>query len=319
MDKQVLASKFQVHYYFDDHSHSMDAMVRNQCECEIIAILLEIANALEENILIESEAHQEGGLRDIWKVANANAGMLSVIVGIASLALPLLPKSDSELERLQKEELRLSIEERKLRIEKLKAEVKSDNVTPETISKVAEVVNENYKVITRRSNLFKHLDNYPKVIQLGVNSLTESGEEALPESHISRSAFKQYVLPTHRLPMQTIDDAVIEIVSPVLRQGNYRWKGIWQGQNISFTMKDISFKQDVLSKQISFQHGSSIRCVMNIRSKLDHIGEIVITSFSVETVLEHGHGVDSHETPQGSAYHHRRSLEAAQGDLFETS
>ncbi|NOJ21205.1 hypothetical protein [Vibrio coralliilyticus] len=319
MDKQVLANKFQVHYYFNDDSHSMDALVRHQCEAEIIAILFEVATTIDENIQIESEAHQEGGLRDIWKVANANAGILSVIVGIASLAIPLLPKSDSELERLQKEELRLSIEERKLRIEKLKAEVKSERVTSETVSKVAEVVNENYKVITRRSNLFKYLSAYPKVTKIGINGLTESGSDAMPELHISRAVFKKFVLPSHRLPIQTIDDAVIEIVSPVLRQGNYRWKGIWQGQNISFTMKDISFKQDVLSKQISFQHGSCIRCVMNIRSKLDHIGKIVITSFSVETVLEHGHGVDSHETPQGSAYHHRRGLEAAQGDLFETS
>lgn len=315
----MLASKFQLHYYFDDDSHSMDAMVRNQCECEVIAILLEIANTLSESIQIDSEAHQEGGLRDIWKIANANAGMLSVIVGIASLAIPLLPKSDSELERLQKEELRLSIEERKLRIEKLKTEVKSDNVTPDTVSKVAEVVNENYKVIARRSNLFKYLDGYPKVTQLGINGLTKYGEDASPESYISRVSFKKYVLPSHRLPMQTVDDAVIEIVSPVLRQGNYKWKGIWQGQNISFTMKDANFKQEVLSKQISFQHGSCIRCALNIRSKLDHLGEIVITSYSVDTVLEIGQANNAHQTPQGKAYRHQRDLQTAQGDLFETS
>ncbi|MBN3573090.1 hypothetical protein JYA57_08390 [Vibrio neptunius] len=319
MDKQVLVNKFQLHYYFNDDSHSMDALVRHQCEAEVIAILFEIAATINEHIQIESEARQEGGLRDIWRVASANAGILSVIVGIASIAIPLLPKSDSELERLQKEELRLSIEERKLRIEKLKAEVRSERVSLKTVSQVAEVVNENYKVITRRSNLFKSLSAYPKVTKLGINGLTASGSDAMPESQISRAAFKQFVLPSHRLPIQTIDNAVIEIVSPVLRQGNYRWKGIWQGQNISFAMKDLSFKQDVLSKQISFQHGSSIRCVMDIRSKLDQVGEIIITSFSVVTVLEHGHGVDSHKTPQGGAYHHLRGLEDAQGDLFETT
>ena len=54
MDKQVLANKFQVHYYFNDDSHSMDALVRHQCEAEIIAILFEVATTIDENIQIES-------------------------------------------------------------------------------------------------------------------------------------------------------------------------------------------------------------------------------------------------------------------------
>ena len=81
MNKPHLANKFQMHYYFGDDSHTMDALVRNRCEAEVIAILTEIAKTLDESILIECEAHREGGLRDIWQLANANAGVLSVIVG----------------------------------------------------------------------------------------------------------------------------------------------------------------------------------------------------------------------------------------------
>ncbi len=316
MKKSLLANKFQMHYYFGDDSHTMDALVRNRCEAEIIAILTEIAKTLDEKILIECEAHREGGLRDIWKLTNANAGVLSVIVGVAAIAVPLLPKSDSELERLQKEDLRLSIEERKLRVQKLKAEIKTDSVQTETVAEVAEVVNENYKVITRRSNLFKHLSTYNKVTKLGVNSLLPDGQEMNPEFEIVRGNFKRFILSSNVLPVETVEEAVIEIVSPVLMRGNYKWKGIFEGEAISFSMKDPIFKQDVHDERISFQHGSSIKCALNIHSKLDEVGEIVTTGYSVETVLDNINGREINQTSQGLAYRHKRTLQKAQGDLF---
>lgn len=318
MNKPLLANKFQMHYYFGDESHTMDALVRNRCEAEVIAILAEIAKALGENILIECEAHREGGLRDIWKLANANAGVLSVIVGIAAIAVPLLPKSDSELERLQKEDLRLSIEERTLRIQKLKAEIEAESVQSATVVKVAEVVNENYKVITRRSNLFKHLSTYNKVIKLGVNGLLPDGRDAMSESEVARGNFKRFILSSNVLPVETVDEAIIEIVSPVLKQGNYKWKGTFDGETISFSMNDQVFKQDVLDERISFQHGSAIKCVLNIYSKLDEVGEIVVTGYSVDTVLDNINGQHVSQTLQGLAYRHKRTLETGQGDLFES-
>ncbi|PMG19437.1 hypothetical protein [Vibrio splendidus] len=316
MKKSLLANKFQMHYYFGDDSHTMDALVRNRCEAEIIAILTEIAKTLDEKILIECEAHREGGLRDIWKLANANAGVLSVIVGIAAIAVPLLPISDSELERLQKEDLRLSIEERKLRVQKLKAEIKAGSVQTETVAEVAEVVNENYKVITRRSNLFKYLSTYNKVTKLGVNSLLPNGQETNPESEIARGNFRRFILSSNVLPVETVDEAIIEIVSPVLKRGNYKWKGIFDGEAISFSMKDQTFKQDVHDERISFQHGSSIKCALNIHSKLDEVGEVVTTGYSVETVLDNINGREINQTSQGLVYRHKRTLQKGQGDLF---
>ncbi len=294
----------------------MDAIVRNRCEAEIIAILIEIAKTLNESVLIECEAHREGGLRDIWKLANANAGVISIIIGIASIVVPLLPRSDSELDRLQKEDLRLSIEERKLRIKLLKTEIESSNINYNTLAKAAEVVNENYKIITRRSNFFKHLNSYKKVFKVGVNSLTADDIESKPESEITRNRFSRFILNSNSLPIQTVDEAVIEIVSPVLKQGNYKWKGIFDGEPISFIMKDNVFKQDVLSERISFQHGSAIKCALIIYRKLDEIGEIVTTGYAVETVIENISGYKNVETIQGRAYRHKRSLQNSQGDLF---
>lgn len=60
-----LAGKLQLHYYLDGGSHSMDALVRNKCEAEILALIQEASNEFGFQLAIESEAFQEGGLKGI--------------------------------------------------------------------------------------------------------------------------------------------------------------------------------------------------------------------------------------------------------------
>lgn len=57
-----LAEKLELHYYLSNGSHAMDAIVRNKCETEVLAIIQEISNSLGFQVNIESVAYQEGGL-----------------------------------------------------------------------------------------------------------------------------------------------------------------------------------------------------------------------------------------------------------------
>nr|VVV06030.1 hypothetical protein AW0309160_03514 [Aliivibrio wodanis] len=316
MENYNTAAKFQMHYYFEDKSHSMDAFVRNKCESEILAIITEIAKTLNVKIQIESEVRKEGGLREIWAFTNANAGVLSVIISIAALVSSRIPVGDSELEDLQKQDLKLSIQERQLRINKLKAEIKDDVITAETVGKVADLVAKDNKIIIRKSNLYKSLDTYRKVSKIGVNGLDLSDKEISAELIVKRPDFKKFIVKSNVLPVEAIEDAVIEIVSPVLKSGNYKWKGIFEGESINFSMADKSFQLDVLSEKISFQHGSMIKCTLLIHSKIDEVGEVVITGYSVDTVLENMEGHSFVETKQGKSYRNQKALKAAQGDLF---
>jgi hypothetical protein len=81
-------------------------------------------------------------------------------------------------------------------------------------------------------------------------------------------------------------------------------------------MIDKDFKEDVLFERISFQHGSAITSVLYIHKKLDEIGEIVITGYSVDTVLDNIDGQKRSETVQGRQYRHHKKLVDNQGDLF---
>ncbi|MBM4923809.1 hypothetical protein HYO37_22360 [Vibrio parahaemolyticus] len=313
------STKLQMHYYLENGSHTMDAIARNKCESEVLAIVQEIAKVLNTQIVIEAEAWKEGGLRDIWAFTNANAAVISVIVSIAGIVISRIPTTDPELEQLQKEDLKLSILERRINLAKLQKEVEEDKVTQDTVEKVASLVDTNYKVVTRKSNFYKQLNNTPKITKVGINGLDKEGEEAFKEAMVQRSDFKRFILHSNSLPVQIEDNAVIEIISPVLRNGRHKWKGIYKGESISFSMNDQDFKRDVLSEQISFTHGAAIKCVLHIHRKLDEVGDVVVTGYSVDTVIENGQESVFQETMQGKKYRHQKALKDAQQDLFASN
>ncbi|CAI2311035.1 conserved hypothetical protein [Vibrio parahaemolyticus] len=313
------STKLQMHYYLENGSHSMDAIARNKCESEVLAIVQEIAKVLNTQIVIEAEAWKEGGLRDIWAFTNANAAVISVIVSIAGIVISRIPTTDPELEQLQKEDLKLSVLERRINLAKLQKEVEEDKVTQDTVEKVASLVDTNYKVVTRKSNFYKQLNNTPKITKVGINGLDKEGEEAFKEAMVQRSDFKRFILHSNSLPVQIEDNAVIEIISPVLRNGRHKWKGIYKGESISFSMNDQDFKRDVLSEQISFTHGAAIKCVLHIHRKLDEVGDVVVTGYSVDTVIENGQESVFQETMQGKKYRHQKALKDAQQDLFASN
>ncbi|MEZ9432286.1 hypothetical protein AB4224_02880 [Vibrio lentus] len=313
------STKLQLHYYLENSSHSMDALARNKCESEIIAIVQEVAKALNTHIVIEAEARKEGGLRDVLTFVNANVAVISVVVSVVGIVISRIPTADPELEHLQKEDLKLSILERKARLANLEKEIAEDNLSQDTVEKVAELVDSNYKVVTRKSNFYKQLNSTPKVTKVGINGLDSDGEEAFKEAMVERTDFKRFILHSNVLPVHVEENAIVEIISPVLRSGRHKWKGLYEGESISFSMNDKDFKQDVLSEQISFTHGAAIKCVLHIHRKIDEVGDIVITGYSVDTVIENGQDESFNETLQGKKYRHQKALKSAQQDLFASN
>ncbi|EFR8004528.1 hypothetical protein IIH26_001513, partial [Campylobacter jejuni] len=61
---EYIKQNFQIHYYFDDNSHSMNAFVRNAMEKDFLNFINEIGNILDIKIKLESQAREEGGLKE---------------------------------------------------------------------------------------------------------------------------------------------------------------------------------------------------------------------------------------------------------------
>jgi hypothetical protein len=247
------AEKLQLHYYLNDGSHSMDALVRNKCEAEILAIIQEISNLLALPINIESEAFREGGLKEIWRFIGKNSGQLTFLLGVISVILVIFPVSDREEDSLKKELIKLSIEEKELSIEKLKRELDDGRLSKDSVDHVVRELNRNAKITARKSNFYRNLAHYERVTGIGIVTLNNNNIPITDELYVSRADFSGFVVHRNEIPTETIEDAEIKIISPVLEEDNYKWKGLYKGIVISFSMTDAEFKNAVLRKEISFQ------------------------------------------------------------------
>lgn len=328
-----IANKLEIHYYLANDEHSMNALVRNKCETELLAIFKEVCATFDIDLPVETLAYREGGLKEIWKFLGENGvqiqtalAIFTFVLTIAGIALSRIPVSDAEKDQREKElaelsieEKRLSIEEKRLAIQKLKKEMASGEVAPETIDLGAKAAAQNIKIYARKSNFYRLLDQYSKVTGIAFSPLDQDNVPVANERFVPRADFKNHILLTNELPVESIESAMVEIVSPVLKGGNYHWKGVYQGKPISFSMTDAEFKNSVLRKEVSFQHGSSIECVLQVSRKLDEFGEVVITGYSVPTVIQKIDGEQKFETTQGRRYRAHRKFEEGQIDLFAAS
>lgn len=329
-----IAERLEVHYHLRDNAHSMNAFVRNKCEAEALVAFQYMAGRLGFDLLLETTAYTEGGLREVWKFISKkdNAAAATLLVALLTLMVNIWnapPKPDKELEKAQKELLLLTIQEKKLAIEKLAQEAakelvpkqptpaapeKQSSANPEPPAKVQ--LQMDLRVRTRRSNFYKALLPYDKVVGVGFNVAVDSTMTAAAEVYVPRSSFSGFILHTDKLPSEIVPDAVIEIVAPVIRAGEIQWKGVWREDVIGFTMADKDFKDMVLRREVSFQHGNAIQCVLAIEKKLDVAGEAKVTGYVVETVLAKIEGNVTTETRQGRAKKFHDKHADDQNDLF---
>lgn len=256
------ANLLELHYYFNDSTHEIDAFLRNKCEAELLEIVLQTATLLEIDANLIKEAYKEGGFRDIWKAAGDNASQITLLLLIVQIIISIIPLTDSEDKKLETEESRLGIEEKKLNIEKLKQEIEKGKPTSESTEQAAKSIGSNLKVIKRKSNFFSSISESQKIERIGVGILDSRGEPISPERVIQRADFGKYILSTNKLRSEENECAEIEIVSPVLKEGRYKWKGVYNDTPISFEMLDTRFRDSVLIENIPFKHGSKIVCVL---------------------------------------------------------
>lgn len=314
------ANKLELHYYFNDNSHTMDALIRNKCEAELLALINEVKNSLGFDFSLDAEALREGGLINKWKALGENQAQIQIILTIILIIIGLATLYQSKDDEIDIELKKLDREEKLLNIEKLKRELAEGNTNDKTVKESAISINNDFKILTRKSNLYKQLDSYEKITKLGINALTIDDKPIQPEKIIPKADFYKYILSTNDLPVEVVEDAEIEIISPVLREGKYKWKGIYQDEPISFHMADTEFKNDVLSKKVSFQHGTIILCVLKICRELDETGEIVVKAvngYTVNTVISKIDDEKISETSQGRRYKLSKKFIEGQEELFK--
>lgn len=317
MQEQTLANKLELHYYFDvsDNSHTMNAFVRNRCEFELLQIYTELQKELELDVKIETEAFEEGGLIEVWTFLADNAIQITLLLTALSQVISRIPLKKTKLEE---KDLKLSIEERKLNIKALKKELKGKEPEQITIQNLNLIIDSNPKILKHLSNYYKQLYNYPKVKKISTTKLSVIKTKVEESKFIARTEFDKFVIESDELKSEIDETATIEIISPVLKKGKYKWKGVYGkiGEAVDFYMKDKIFKQSVIAEGIEFKNGTFIDCILEKSRKINEIGEIYTSAYSVLTVLKKHYENTVAETPQGKRFRKEKEAEKQQFKLF---
>lgn len=315
----VCGNTIELHYWFGDETHTMDAIVQNKCEYNFLGVLKEVAANFNAEIIIETEPLAAGGLKRWFKIIlkeeNKKATItLAIIVSlltgvfitpittsISKITEKLIEEifEDREVKELEKEKL-------KLEIEKLRQDIQEKN----------QLLKQNSIIKKKRSNFYEALDGYPKVDKVSFLIEDDDKVKITEEKIVYRKNFKEFVLINDDLEPIEIEHAVIEIISPVLKKGNYKWMGIYEGEPIPFNMKSNEFKTLIQTGIIQFKNGTSINCFLVINRKIDNEGIEKVISYDVMRVNNYFENDKPIETPEGKNHRQKKEADKLQLKLF---
>jgi len=244
----------------------MNAFVRNAMEKDFLNIVNTISSSLNLKIELESRAAKEGGFIEILDIIEAHPVSSTIIVSSAGYAikrfLEYLLTGAYKKNKLENEKLELEI----LKLKKESASIDENQLE----QKLARPI----------SNYYAKIEKYEKIRAVGF------GNEINNEYVVQRDEFRNFILIDDK-EEEVDDDANIEIISPVLKEGRYKWRGIYKNESIDFSMGDSKFKNDIIDGRYDFGNGSFINCQLFITKTYDEFGnECKNRSYRVAKVYE---------------------------------
>ncbi|MCB4758781.1 MAG: hypothetical protein LGB70_06750 [Sulfurovum sp.] len=292
--------RFQIHYYFNDDSHSMNAFVRNKAEKDLLEAVQQVGSILECEFTIESEAYTEGGLVETLALIGipTTATLHYLSPAINQILIHYFTK-DADDKKLK--ELDIQIKEETLK------KLQLDNIQ----NKDKQIL-EDKQAIRYISNFYTKINHYEKVQKIGFRSVNDNSQEYI----VDRKYFPNFILEENK-EIYEDENAVIEIISPILKEGKYKWKGIYNGEKIDFSMGDYAFKKEVIEGKHTFINGSFIECKLQITVVYDDFGDEKRRSYSVKEV----YSIQELPTEQLklTKLGKKRQREKQQGSLFDFS
>jgi hypothetical protein len=318
-DSHGVNYKLQFHYWFSDKSHTMDALVHNKCERELLELTKAVAKLCGVAIKMETEPSGKGGLKS-WlsilakspkRTPSVKIALVNVLVA-ASVVTPNHKTTNSVVEALlaklmTEEELdKANRNQFQQEISALKLE--AANLLP--------LLDQNGVVKKRRSNFYDLLRKYQKVKSVSVALTDDVKKPVTEEQLIAREDFKSFIVSSNVSVPQVIENAQIEIISPVLMKGKHKWKGLYLGEAISFVMKSDDFMSLVQSGKVEFKSGSTIACTLQIEKKINGIGVERIIGYNILGVGSYSENGKTTETPEAKQKQKHATVSKRQLDLF---
>lgn len=250
--------QFIIHYYLADKSHSMDTFAKNSIEKDFLNIINVIKNEFNVEIKLESKVPKEGGFVEILDIIEAHPVASTIIASSVSYTIKQIAELIKYFLSGKYKKDKLELEKSALENEKLKLEIsklKNENTDNQLEQKIARPL----------SNYYTKIEKYEKIEAVGF------GKTINDEYKVERKDFKNFILSDDK-ETNIDDEANIELISPVLKEGKYRWRGIYKGEIVDFSMGDSKFKNDIINGRYGFGNGSFINCQLHITKTYDNFG-----------------------------------------------
>ncbi|KAA6321698.1 hypothetical protein EZS27_028680 [termite gut metagenome] len=273
----------ELHYWLKNQTHSMDAFVQNKCDYEFLHVIDGIAKIFDLEVIIETEPLGNGGIkrwfRIIYDIENKKAAITGVIVLTLAVGVFTTPITTA-LSEITKQLVEKIFEDKKIKEleeEKLKEEIKNLKLDSEL---KAIQISENKNIAKRKSTFYEVLEKYSNAEQISITIENKDKNPISDEIVIHRNNYKEYIIISDYLDPIQDETALIEIISPVLKKGDYKWRGIYKGEILSFNMKSNEFKT-LVQTGLEFKNGSSINCFLEIERKIDTKGDEKILNYNI--------------------------------------
>lgn len=296
----------ELHFYRKDNLHSIDAFTRNECERELLSVIKILCADLNIDATILCEIPEEGGFKEFWKFLGKNSSQLSLILAVIVLIYSRIPVENRKLTDLQIENLELDNQLKRSELDRLAKKIDTGSISKEIIEKIVEHFENDFKVNWHKSNFYKKLLSEKDISAISFTGLDKENNKTIPEKIVEREEFQSFIVNSTEFPPLIDEEAIIDIISPVLKPGNFHWKGYYNKEIISFQMKDEDFKSSVLNLEVDFNNATAIKCVLQQNRRIDDTGKIYITLNKVITVLEVTESNATYETSQGKKYKKQR-------------
>lgn len=310
-------SYIELHFITEDGSHSMNAEALNKCIYEYLGIIKEISSKFKIEVEVEAEALEQGGIRQWLKLhAPSKDDIIKAFFLYALVEIPTSPITVS-IEHFVEKSIDFVFTPERIR--KLQEECTAAELEykiawyKNETQKITESINTNV-IAKRTSNFYTSAQECNKVNEISFTYTNDNLEPLYCES-VKRHEFGKLILATDDLEPLEVSDGVIEIVSPVLKKGKYKWSGIYNGEVIQFSVKSNEFKTLVQTGEVSFRNGTSIRCLLRINRKLDAEGNVKNTSYEVPEIYSTFDNDNPVETPTPEGKRKKQQMDAERRQL----
>lgn len=248
MNEETNILSISLHYYLQEEGvHEMDALVHNICERQVLNMIYYLSKQCGCDVKVDIDAKEEGGIIDKIKVIAESAIFIFLFEkGVEYMFNPDKNYLDNAKTRIEIAEM---IKHSSFTEDEVEALVGEDDALKRFTSSY-------YNNLSKENTVDK-----VETILTNNDDANDSVTFTVHKNNFQDKVIKQNI----RKNKTTIAAATLYVGSPILINGlPDRWKGIYNGENILFTINDNEFLDQVYNREVKFESGTSLTCDLEI-------------------------------------------------------